>query len=137
MAALGSAGCTKSDSPEAVCEHLVAVREAAAAKPDALPRAARMGKCLDNINNARKKMGEAEWATFAPCAVEAKDADAFVACSPTLAAAAASGQQRIEDAAKHKEEAIKAGVTKMQAEKARKQTAPRPSPVDPGSSPSN
>ncbi|MEM6994392.1 MAG: hypothetical protein AAF721_28010 [Myxococcota bacterium] len=117
MLAATLSGCGKGNTTEAVCEHLLAVKEATAKAADPTPLAKRMEKCVQRMTVAREKMGETEWATFAPCAVESKDPAEMVACSKTLSEAAEDGRRKLEKAQADKEEQLKAKV--MEAQKRR------------------
>ena len=63
----------------------------------------------------REKIGEEEWKAFVPCAHDSDSEDAFVECSPTMAAAAERERQRLADPEARKA-AVRAAVEKKMAE---------------------
>jgi len=108
-------GCKKGDTPKDVCEKLIELRDATDKKYEK-PRHARVQLCTDKMTVVREKMGEQEWKTFVPCAHASESEKAYVACSPTMAAAAEDARKRLGDTEARKE-AMKAAIEKKMAEK--------------------
>lgn len=104
---VSGAGCGKKDTPQAVCEQLVSLREAAASEPASKSREDRMFTCIDRMSGAQEAMGQDEWASFAPCAVVAANVDALVACSPTMVQAADKTRRKRDAQIEKREGAIR------------------------------